>query len=253
MKEASEVFARYEDLRPRMPHVSLNDETQQIASLLDIADEADAFIFDAYGVLNIGETPIDGAAERLEQLRAKGCAIRILTNAASYDKAGSIEKFAKLGLKVHPGEIITSRSAALSVVTDGLWGCIAAPWDLLDDIPAPVLRLGTARDDYDRVDGFLFLSTEAWNDNQQAVLEASLDANPRPVLIANADLVAPRVSGLSLEPGYFGHLLADHGLDDIHFFGKFGELPTVAELHETFDKLLNGEPLSRIGWEREAW
>jgi 2-oxoglutarate ferredoxin oxidoreductase subunit alpha len=39
----------------------------------------------------------------------------------------------------------------------------------------------------------------------------------------------------------------------IHFFGKCGELPTVAELHETFDKLLNGESLSRIGWEREAW
>ena len=32
-----------------------------------------------------------------------------------------------------------------------------------------------------------------------------------------------------------------------------GELPTVAELHETFDKLLKGEPISRIGWEREAW
>jgi 2-oxoglutarate ferredoxin oxidoreductase subunit alpha len=39
----------------------------------------------------------------------------------------------------------------------------------------------------------------------------------------------------------------------VHFFGKCGELPTVTELHETFDKLLRGEPLSRIGWEREAW
>jgi len=40
---------------------------------------------------------------------------------------------------------------------------------------------------------------------------------------------------------------------EIHFFGKCGELPTVAELHETFDKLLSGEPITRIGWEREAW
>ncbi len=36
------------------------------------------------GVLNVGETPIPGAAERLDELRARGCAIRILSNAASY-------------------------------------------------------------------------------------------------------------------------------------------------------------------------
>ncbi len=39
----------------------------------------------------------------------------------------------------------------------------------------------------------------------------------------------------------------------VHFFGKCGELPTVAELHETFDKLLRDEPLARVGWEKEAW
>jgi len=27
----------------------------------------------------------------------------------------------------------------------------------------------------------------------------------------------------------------------------------VGELHEMFDKLLNGEPLTRKGWEWEAW
>lgn len=63
---------------------------------------------------------------------------------------------------------------------------------------------------------------------------------------------------LSVELDYDGQMVrevqrAAPGDSEIHFFGKCGELPTVAELHETFDKLLSGEQLSRIGWEREAW
>ncbi|MCK5205242.1 MAG: 2-oxoacid:acceptor oxidoreductase subunit alpha [Desulfobacterales bacterium] len=63
---------------------------------------------------------------------------------------------------------------------------------------------------------------------------------------------------LSVELDYDGQMVREVQRaapkdSDIHFFGKCGELPTVAELHETFDKLLNGESLNRIGWEREAW
>jgi 2-oxoglutarate ferredoxin oxidoreductase subunit alpha len=63
---------------------------------------------------------------------------------------------------------------------------------------------------------------------------------------------------LSVELDYDGQMVrevqrAASAGSDIHFFGKCGELPTVAELHETFDKLLKGEPITRIGWEREAW
>ena len=63
---------------------------------------------------------------------------------------------------------------------------------------------------------------------------------------------------LSVELDYDGQMVrevqrAAAAGSDIHFFGKCGELPTVAELLETFDKLLKGEPITRIGWEREAW
>ena len=63
---------------------------------------------------------------------------------------------------------------------------------------------------------------------------------------------------LSVELNYDGQMVREVQRvapkdSEIHFFGKCGELPTIAELHETFDKLLNGEPLNRIGWEREAW
>lgn len=63
---------------------------------------------------------------------------------------------------------------------------------------------------------------------------------------------------LSVELNYDGQMVrevqrAAPSDSKVHFFGKCGELPTVVELHEIFDKLLKGEPLERRGWETEAW
>ncbi|GAW33798.1 hypothetical protein RA2_00842 [Roseovarius sp. A-2] len=220
MDTVATIFDRYEAVRHRLPPASTPDATAQIASLHDIAAQADAFVFDAYGVLNIGEAGIPGAAQRLRELRANGHQIRILSNAASYTHAGAVAKFCKLEMGVRDHEIITSRDATLSHLEQRLWGCIAAPQDDLSDIPAPTRRLVDDPASYDQVEGFLFLSTEVWSLERQALLEASLLARPRPLVIANADLVAPREHGFSLEPGYFGHLLADRGIPDIRFFGK---------------------------------
>lgn len=106
---AEQIFDRYEEIRPRLPQVTTQPDTVYINSLLDIADQVDAFVFDAFGVLNVGETLIPLADVRLDQLRARGCAIRILTNATSYDLSGAIAKFKQLGLRVEDDEIITSR------------------------------------------------------------------------------------------------------------------------------------------------
>ena len=40
---------------------------------------------------------------------------------------------------------------------------------------------------------------------------------------------------------------------EVHFFGKCGELPTVAELQQMVDTLLAGRPLPVNRWEWEAW
>ena len=40
------VFRRYEELRPRLPAVETEPGFRDISSLLDIADEASAFVFD---------------------------------------------------------------------------------------------------------------------------------------------------------------------------------------------------------------
>ncbi|MCG6883230.1 MAG: HAD hydrolase-like protein [Silicimonas sp.] len=231
MDDAASIFDRYQAVRHRLPEANFGTGTTEVGSLLDIASQVDAFVFDAFGVLNVGETPIPGAAERLDQLRDAGLRLRILSNAASYDHQGATEKFRKLGMRIAPDEIVTSRDAAISGLEQRLWGCIAAPSDNLSDIPSDTLRLEDDPDGYSQAEGFLFLSTEVWTPERQDMLRDSLLNHPRPVIIANADLAAPRDFGFSLEPGHYGHLLADDGVPDVRFFGK--PFPEVYDLIES--------------------
>ena len=63
---------------------------------------------------------------------------------------------------------------------------------------------------------------------------------------------------LSVELNYDGQLVREvqrampRG-SEVHFFGKCGELPTVAELQRVIDDLLAGRPLRANEWEWEAW
>ena len=228
MLTTQSIFDRYQEVRARFPQATPREKSLEIQSLLDIADQVDAFVFDAFGVLNVGETMIPGADARLDQLRERGCAIRILTNAASYDRSGAIAKFKRLGLHVEDDEIITSREAALQNLGEGHWGVIAADTDALTDLPAQVTRLQDRPDDYEKVDQFLFLSTANWTASRQDMLQAAMQHRPRKLLIGNADLAAPRDDGFSVEPGHFGHQIADLFPDHVQFFGK--PFPEVYDL-----------------------
>ncbi|WP_436397676.1 HAD-IIA family hydrolase [Roseobacter sp. S98] len=241
MEDAVSIFERYQSVRHRLPGAVFDTGTTRISSLMEISDAAEAFVFDAFGVLNVGETPIPGAAERLDQLRAAGRQIRILSNAASYNHDAATEKFRRLGVKIEPHEIITSRDAALQALDQRLWGCIAAPGDDLSDIPAETLKLADDPAGFDDAEGFLFLSAAAWTSKQQSILTATLQNRARPVIIANADVAAPRDHGFSLEPGHFGHLLSDNGLESIRFFGK-----PFPEVFQMVERALPGIASDRI-------
>ena len=241
MQTTHSIFNRYEEVSGRLPSVAERAKTIDITSLLDIADDVDAFVFDAFGVLNVGETMIPGADLRLDQLRERGCAIRILTNAASYDRAGAIDKFKRLGLTVADDEIVTSREATLLHLTDGHWGVIAASSDTLSDLPASASRLEDAPDIYDAVDHFLFLSTAEWTPKRQNLLMAAMQDRPRPLFIGNADLAAPRDDGFSIEPGHYGHIVADSFPEQVRFFGK-----PFPEVYDLIEASLPDVPLQRI-------
>jgi 2-oxoglutarate ferredoxin oxidoreductase subunit alpha len=40
---------------------------------------------------------------------------------------------------------------------------------------------------------------------------------------------------------------------EVHFLGSCGDLPTISDLIETFEKVIENKPLERKGWELEAW
>jgi HAD superfamily hydrolase (TIGR01450 family) len=227
-------FERYEAIRPRLPGAkrevdaranALDTGCVPAANLAALMDRFDVFVFDAFGVLNVGETPITGAFESIQTLRKAGKRLFVLTNAASYTFPQTIAKFQKLGFDFADEELISSRSVCetyLSQWTDiAHWGIIGPQDYYPAQLPVSNRALFEDPSDYDQVDGFLFLSSAGWSRMRQTMLLHSLAANPRPVVIANPDLVAPREEGLSLEPGYFAHELQDKlpGLA-LHFHGK---------------------------------
>ena len=213
------AFHRYEAVRHRFPTAQFPDRAQECAGLVEIADQFDAFVLDSFGVLNVGDSPIAGARECLSRLRDMGKRLLVLTNAASYTRAAALERYSRLGFDFAWDEVVSSRDVAVrrlaQIVPGGSWGAIAAPEDRFEDIDADI-----AHWDGGAVDGFVLLSSAAFTPELCTRLEMALRARPVPLVVANPDLVAPRETGLSKEPGFYAHHLADRlGIEPV-FFGK---------------------------------
>ena len=218
------AFARYEAIRERLPTAVFPVRSRRAVDLEALAGEFDVFVLDAFGVLNVGETAVPGAPERVAALTGRGKAVFVLTNGATFDESAALEKYRRLGFAFEPGQIVSSRALlhnALSKFPDRFhWGVAAAPQSNLSALPGDLRMLADDRSAYEEADGFVLLSSLFWDMPRQDLLVASLSGRPRPVLVGNPDLVAPRESGLSLEPGYYAHDLADRtGIDPV-FFGK---------------------------------
>ncbi len=225
VRDAGTAFARYEKIRPRLPAADFDPAPDVAPDLGAVADRWGGFVLDAFGVLNLGEAAIPGAVARIAQLRRDGRRVVVLTNAASYPHAAAVAKFRRMGFDFAPEEIVSSRDVAamhLAAIAPGaVWGALAAEGDRFADLPAEVVSAIDAPEAFARADGFLFLSTARWNGALQSRLAEALAHRPRPLIVANPDLVAPREGGLSLEPGFFAHDLIDRGLaPEVHWFGK---------------------------------
>ncbi len=224
MADAQWAFARYEAIRERLPTAVFPACSRRADDLEALASEFDVFILDAFGVLNVGDTAVPGAPERVAALSDLGKALFVLTNGATYDESAALDKYRRLGFAFEPRQIISSRSllhGALERYPGGFrWGVAAAPQSNLSALPGDLRPLAENRSAYEGVDGFVLLSSLFWDMAHQELLVASLLAKPRPVLVGNPDLVAPREQGLSLEPGFYAHDLADRtGIAPV-FFGK---------------------------------
>ncbi|MCZ8133746.1 MAG: HAD family hydrolase, partial [Rhodobacteraceae bacterium] len=97
LRDAEAAFLRYEAVRARLPAARFPAEPAFARDLGEVADRWDGFVLDAFGVLNVGETPIPGAVARMAELRARGKKLCVLTNAASYTRAEALRKYRNLG------------------------------------------------------------------------------------------------------------------------------------------------------------
>lgn len=219
------AFEAYEAVRHRLPLLVPTDAGyRHAATLADIADEFDVFLLDAFGVLNIGEAAIPGTGERIDALKAAGKRVLVVSNAAGFPHKALMEKYSRLGYDFEPEDVITSRVTLLAGLTgrhDLHWGLMATRSTGLRDLED--LRLTYLEEDpeaYDTVEGFLLVGSAAWTEERQHLLETALMNNPRPVLVGNPDIVAPRETGFSVEPGHFAHRLADRTGIAPEFYGK---------------------------------
>ena len=229
---AAQALAEYQRLRPRLPACPEGTVAPAASRFLDIASAYDLILFDAYGVLNVGETAIDGAAGTIAALRDMGKSVMVVSNSAAYPKTHMMARYARLGFDFAPHEVVTSREALLAEIAPEPprhWGVMLNPEkDMAEiaDLGATVLTDDPAP--YDAAEGFLLVGADGWTEHRQALLEQSLARHPRPVFVGNPDLVAPREDGLSLEPGWFAHRLIDATGIDITFCGK--PFPAVFDL-----------------------
>jgi HAD superfamily hydrolase (TIGR01450 family) len=223
-RDAQWAFEAYEKVRHRLPAADFPPASAPAAHLEELAEHFDVFLLDAFGVLNIGEEAIPGVPERIAALQAAGRRIMVVSNAAGYPKRVLMERYARLGYDIAPENILCSREVLLDELSRrphrrrGLMASRRHGMEELEHLDA--VFLGEDPSVYDEVEEFLFLGSGEWTQEHQALLEASLRRNPRPVLVGNPDIVAPREGGLSREPGHFAHRLADVTGVVPEFFGK---------------------------------
>lgn len=219
-----EAFLAYENIRHRLPEPLRGAACQRFPNLESLAENIDTYLLDAFGVLNIGETAIEGVPERVARLQRMGKRVMVVSNAAGYPHADLMEKYTRLGYNFAPNDVITSRKTllhGLQASPPRKWGLMAN--EALGRADLEHLDVTYLADDpraYDAAEAFLLLGSAVWTPERQTLLETSLKRNPRTVFVGNPDIVAPRENGFSTEPGHFAHRLADATGIAPKFFGK---------------------------------
>ena len=249
---AEKVVDLYESMRPFFPSFQHNGQDTIVApKLVNILDNFDALLLDAFGVLNSGSSLVPGIVETLDKAREKGITLLVVTNGASNNSSIKRDQLSNLGLEFSQDEIISSREAAEIFLTyNKPNGPLGVMGNTGNDFIIPDLNCIELEQDYsmfDEVNSFILLGTLQWDTVWQDILCESLKNNPRPLFVANPDIVAPHKTNFSIEPAYFvSHLIAN-GVNLPFWLGK--PFPTIFELGMNRITELSGRhiPLSRIG------
>lgn len=248
--DAARAYQRYLEVASRLPAPGKPVlESVHREHLGQLVDDIDVFVLDGFGVLNVGFEPVPHAADRLRELRAAGCAIRVLTNGATQPSTVTHAKYQRWGMDIALDEVVSSRDALAQHLTqqrehwpdDFEWGFMARPVSELERLVPRSRLLEDDPADYAAVDGFVLLGAGEWTEHRQTLLTDALAGRSRSVLVGNPDLVAPFSGAFSREPGLYAHALADAGVATPEFFGK-----PFANAFERVAETLDGVDPQRI-------
>ncbi|WP_427980300.1 HAD-IIA family hydrolase [Agarivorans sp.] len=216
----SEAFSAYLAMPERLPQNRGQQANRVIQQITDLIDDIDVFLFDAYGVLNVGSSPIAGACEQIAQLRAAGKMVMVVTNAATQNKAQLVEKFQRFGYDFSEQEIISSREVLMQAMD--LSGSKTLGVITLDEFRLDIERpcFYPQEPEFWQAEEFLFLSGQAWNEQRQQRFIQALNLQPRTVWVGNSDLIAPLEDGVSQEPGSFTLTLPEALYPLVRCYGK---------------------------------
>lgn len=246
------VINIYEGMRDFFPqHQDTNKNINLAPRLENILDNFDALLLDAFGVLNVGSSLVPGIIKTLETARQKNITLLVVTNGASYNSSKKIDQLSSLGLEFSNDEIISSREVAEIFLSFNQpkepLGVLGNSGNYLNISNLNCIELEQDIEMFDKMNSFILLGTLQWDTVWQEILLNSLKLNPRPLFVANPDLVAPQDQNFSVEPAYFVSHLIKNGIHLPFWLGK--PFPTIFELAITRVNELAGRhiPLSRIG------
>ena len=222
---AEGVVAIYEYLRSRiaMPKPQMKVPAPQYHQrLFDILPHFDALLLDGYGVLNIGDEAVTGAADLLNHAAQNGIEVIVVTNGASKPSSVIATRYRAMGIPIEDNQIVSSRDALLNTLkAESL-----SIGDSFVDLPDGE---GFTRLDPDAPETWLiaeaigFFGARNWDERWQKNLITAMQKDI-PIHIANPDVGAPQGEGFSFEPGFWIasalHQLGEGATPKIHWYGK---------------------------------
>jgi HAD superfamily hydrolase (TIGR01450 family) len=172
---------------------------------IELVDDYDVVLLDAFGVLVHSEAALPGARELIDHLRTTGREFFVVTNDASKQPTASAERFKRFGLEIELQQIITSGSLLLPYFESaGLVGArcmVLGPPDSTQYVrdAGGVVVEPSADETYDAYivcddAGYPFLDTM---DTALSALFRQIDRGDEPALVLpNPDLLYPRGDSL---------------------------------------------------------
>ncbi|MEG3639604.1 HAD-IIA family hydrolase [Magnetococcus sp. PR-3] len=201
-----------------------------VAGLNSLTEHYRAVFLDAFGVLYSAGKAVEGTAKLLKQLRESGLLLRVLTNNASLSSQQLADKFLKLGFDISAEEIITSGQAIFSDAGQQalgdqpylFMGRSASVEHYAPNAAEKMVNYPGRQTAFSQAEALLICSdSEFYGTPLQTQIEAELAQRPRPIILANPDLITPAgTCGLEMVAGMTAHMLVEQYGGSLLCLGK---------------------------------